>query len=577
MGGLIMNKKNLVFLYGFLVFLSCLFVFSKLSEVQRSPLSQQLVSQLHSFSIPHSPWSSRLNVLILSDIEDIYIKFTQSHISLKLNTLRGESLPHHSKFEVKVTKNLNYSHIDFNTKSDKEIEDLWKKEFHCAEGEYFIFIVPSELKENDLESKCSATIGLQKYITFRIDSSSQHGITILERVAPTIENLFTNQLVSDGSKLWKHIRSHSIGQSNEYRLSFSLLNGLGISYFWDFPGIFDKHLEPFLEKILPVVNITVDSEIRHNVLLHTHPMSTADDREWIEGEDYFYLDQQRHNLQNLLPPTVDVVATSEFGLHFSIYVVPPVFTPLVLYPLVSPINETNVFGYTLPGRGGVILFNPHTLGTKLNKTTGLEAVKLSKSQEQEIFRMIGSQLRDLLGIPHPLDLQEKHEQTKTIKKMNPQKQELDMCQVVYRTERNEKEGWVADWELEEWQRWRSSEKIVKSGEALKGLWRIIQTFGSFNFPERIREGFETAVLQLISWKIMAQTPQIGNASLIASNAMRLAVGSFQDEALQQQEFIPFEFVIAIYAPVFLPFSVSFLTKIFSRARHLFRKWRSHPT
>jgi phosphatidylinositol glycan class S len=72
--------------------------------------------------------------------------------------------------------------------------------------------------------------------------------------------------------------------SPQYQVTFSLMNGdpSNLIVNWDIEEVVNKYLQPFVDKISVISNLTVDSQIQHYARLTFEPHNKTD-------ENYFFL------------------------------------------------------------------------------------------------------------------------------------------------------------------------------------------------------------------------------------------------------------------------------------------------
>ncbi|CAH2219993.1 GPI transamidase component PIG-S [Pelobates cultripes] len=316
-----------------------------------------------------------------------------------------------------------------------------------------------------------------------------------------------------------------------YDITFSLLNPdpKSLDVNWNISSASDQYIQPFLDKLQPVANFSVDSQILYYAVLGVTPRFEKSSSSYIINAN---------NLPHVINPVEARLGSSAASLYpvlnFLLYVPEYFHSPLHIQDKDGNRVPTNAFHS--PRWGGIMVYNVDY------KSQGEQEppiyVDIDMVQVMEIFL---TQLRLLLGI------------TKVYVPEN------------YMVENPGNEG-LTDWELDKLLWSRTVENIATVSTTLTSLAQLLDQIGNIV----INDNVASEVYRAVSSVQIAMTELDAGRLEFAFQASKEAITSsekaFFDPSLLHLLYFPDDQKFAIYIPLFLPMAVPILLSLLKIAK-----------
>ncbi|XP_047176201.1 GPI transamidase component PIG-S [Vigna umbellata] len=343
------------------------------------------------------------------------------------------------------------------------------------------------------------------------------------RVAEIFVKVFVNGGDEEGL-----VRSEfmPVGADGRIVLSFSLLNAdpRDWIYDWNFREIDKTLLQPVIEALQPIANISVESQ----VLYHTPKSSFSywDDKHGshiFTAKDLpFFVNSNEWHLDT----SVAAGGRSKV-LQLVVYIPSAKECPLQLKLPNGDISKTN--GFISPMWGGVVVWNPQSCIKDLESNDPVRNT-ISHQDLQMLFEVLMGQLRQLLGL----------------KSDNLYVGESGTS-ILLGSERG-----FTEWELDVLSRKHICFNLLSCATTLGSLSRLVQSLPRMIIMDEIGKQVK---FSLEAAKFAQSNASIGiyDASAVSSRQSRsLAEDAFFHPSIMSISYYSFEHCFAIYSPFFLP-------------------------
>ncbi|CAI0561098.1 unnamed protein product [Linum tenue] len=362
---------------------------------------------------------------------------------------------------------------------------------------------------------------------------------MIGRMAEMFVKIFMNGGREDGAI---HGEFMPVGADGRVVLSFSLLNANPDDWFydWDFQKLDDTLLNPVIEALKPIANISVESQ----VLYHTPKSSFS---YWDESlGSYIFSTKDLPFFVNSnewhLDTSVAAGGRTKI-LQFVVYVPSANECPLSLQLPSGEISKTN--GFISPMWGGVMVWNPQSC-IKYSGSGPPARLLMHPDDLHRIFEVLMGQLRQLFGL------------------------KSDSIYVgaagAYKLLPSEK-GFT-EWELDVLSRQHTCFNLHSSGTTLGSLSRLVQSLPRMIIKDEIGKQvkFSLEAAQLAQTNASVGLYEASAAS--SRQARSLAEDAFFHPSIMSVSYFSFEHCFAVYSPFFLPVSLHVLLAAL-------REWRRY--
>ncbi|CAK8541499.1 unnamed protein product [Lathyrus sativus] len=408
--------------------------------------------------------------------------------------------------------------VDFGGKlreNDKEVDELVKRlvSVYGEEKVYSVVVVNGE-------EEVKAVVGKYRHAWILGKVSEEDAVV---RVAEIFSKVFVNGGSEDGLI---HNEFMPVGADGRIVLSFSLLNAEPQDwvYDWDFNEIDETLLQPVIEALQPIADVTVESQ----VLYHTPKASFSywDD----EHGSHIFTTQDLPFFVNSnewhLDTSVAAGGRSKV-LQLVVYIPSAKECPLQLELPNGDLSKTN--GFISPMWGGVVVWNPQSC-IKDVESKDLVRHMISPQDLQKLFEVLMGQIRQLLGLKSD-DLYVGESGTSTL----------------LGSERG-----FTEWELDFLSRKHFCFNLLSCATTLKSLSKLVQSLPRMIIMDEIGK---QVTFSLEAAKSAQTNATVGmyDASAVSSRQSRtLAEDAFFHPSIMSISYYSFEHCFAIYSPFFLP-------------------------
>ncbi|XP_066552081.1 GPI transamidase component PIG-S [Amia ocellicauda] len=419
-------------------------------------------------------------------------------------------------------------------------------------GSVVVYVIPES--STLLPEGASAYVGKRRTAVLRGGRGRPGGLAaVLEALGPALEQVvqtmsFTHQditaALTDRVPLGKTNREgradgmRAFKSSPGYEITFSLLNPDPKSHdlHWDIEGAVKGYIQPLLDKLTPIANFSVDSQILYYAILGVSPRHDAS----IDG--YTLSADSLPHVINPVEARLGSNAASSFPvLNFLLYVPDAPHSPLYIRDHSGKTVPTNAFHS--PRWGGIMVFN-------VQEHYG-EEPRFPVHINIDMVRVMGvflAQLRLLLGIQQV------------------------QAPPGFLLQSPGNEG-VTDWELDRLLWARTAENIATATTTLTSLAQLLDEIGNIVINDNIAEQVYSAVVSLQLAVAELEAGNLAFAFQASKEAILSSERAFFDPSLLHLLYFPDDQKFAIYIPLFLPMSVPILLSLLKIAGE-YRKRRS---
>ncbi|KAM6461046.1 GPI transamidase component PIG-S [Liasis olivaceus] len=321
---------------------------------------------------------------------------------------------------------------------------------------------------------------------------------------------------------WKRPFKSSLG----YEITFSLLNPDPKAHdvHWDIEGALERYVKPLLEKLSPVAEFSVDSQILYYAALGVTPRFDA-------GSSSYTLSVQ--SLPHVINPVEARLGSSASSLYpvlnFLLYVPERLHSPLYIRGKDGAAVPTNAFHS--PRWGGIMVYNVEPEAA--NETSLPRRVDIDMVRVMEVFL---AQLRLLFGISS-----------------GPAPEGALM-------ESPGNEG-LADWELDGLLWARTVENVATVSTTLTSLAQLLDKIGNIVIKDDVALEVCRAVESAQQAMAELSRGHLGPAFQASKAAATSSERAFFDPSLLHLLYFPDDQKFAIYIPLFLPMAVPILLSL----------------
>ncbi|XP_068126262.1 GPI transamidase component PIG-S [Hyperolius riggenbachi] len=311
-----------------------------------------------------------------------------------------------------------------------------------------------------------------------------------------------------------------------YEITFTLLNPDPKSHDlnWNISSASDHYIQPFLDKLHPVANFSVDSQILYYAILGVNPRFDKETSSYILSA---------HNLPHVINPVEARLGSSAASLYpvlnFLLYVPEYFHSPLYIHDKDGKRVPTNAFHS--PRWGGIMVYN-----VDHGKQEEIEFpvhVDIDMVPVMEVFL---TQLRLLLGL------------SKMYVPSN------------YLVENPGNEG-LTDWELDKLLWTRAVENIATVSTTLTSLAQLLDQIGNIVINDNVASEVYHAVSSIQIALTELEAGRLENAFRASKEAITSSEKAFFDPSLLHLLYFPDDQKFAIYIPLFLPVAVPILLSL----------------
>ncbi|KAI5430142.1 uncharacterized protein LOC127127773 isoform X1 [Lathyrus oleraceus] len=408
--------------------------------------------------------------------------------------------------------------VDFGGKlreNDEEADEMVKRlvNVYGEEKVYSVVVVNGE-------EEVKAVVGKYRHAWILGKVSEEDAVV---RVAEIFSKVFVNGGSKDGLI---HNEFMPVGADGRIVLSFSLLNTdpQDWVYDWDFSEIDEALLQPVIQALQPIADVTVESQ----VLYHTPKASfsywddehgshifTAQDLPFFVNSNEWHLD------------TSVAAGGRSKVLQLVVYIPSAKECPLQLELPNGDLSKTN--GFISPMWGGVVVWNPQSC-IKDVESKDLVRHKISPQDLQKLFEVLMGQIRQLLGLKSD-DLYVGESGTSTL----------------LGSERG-----FTEWELDFLSRKHFCFNLLSCATTLKSLSKLVQSLPRMIIMDEIGKQVTFSLEAAKSAQINASVGMYDASAVSSRQSRTLAEDAFFHPSIMSISYYSFEHCFAIYSPFFLP-------------------------
>ncbi|KAF9444833.1 hypothetical protein P691DRAFT_763033 [Macrolepiota fuliginosa MF-IS2] len=363
--------------------------------------------------------------------------------------------------------------------------------------------------------------------------------------------LHDKQRLSSASEIFTSLvnpSSRTINQNNrvvqyspQYRLAFTLLNedastGSSASN-WDIQAGLAQRVKPILDKLQPLHNFTIESQVQYHGRLAFKPQAIGDVSYGLTAEDLtVFINSAEWSLSSS--------ASNDPVLHFVLFI--PSATRRPLHILTSDAQISRSKSFLLPQWGGITIYNPPI--DILGKNADLPA-----RVNDQVFQEFSRQLLTLLGVPFLPNGVQTHQS--------------DISS-------------LSDWQIDALMRRRALENAKGAHETLTSIVKLVDQIENMPVKEDVKGDVQGALdalekvspsLHSLPFRLLTNDPQTFAASSLqdtfrySAEATTLASRAFFNPGMLALLYFPAEHKYAVYTPLFasavIPLFVAALKEI----------------
>ncbi|KAG1943551.1 GPI transamidase component PIG-S [Pimephales promelas] len=329
----------------------------------------------------------------------------------------------------------------------------------------------------------------------------------------------------------------AIKSSPGYEITFSLLNPdpKSHSLHWDIEGAVQSYIQPLLDKLAPIANFSVDSQILYYAVLGVNPRFDNSVSAYTLSAD---------SLSHVINPVEarlgSNAASSNPVLNFLLYVPDAHHSPLFIRDHSKKEVPSNAFHS--PRWGGIMVYNVNKMehGAESESERPVDfTIDMAK-----VMGVFLAQLRLMLGLQHT----------------------RPPTGFVLQSPGS---AGLADWELDRLLWSRSVENIATASTTITSLAQLLDQIGNIVINDNIAEQVSSAVTSLQSAVAELESGNLAFALQYSREAILASERAFFDPSLLHLLYFPDDQKFAIYIPLFLPMCVPIvlsLLKIVSEAK-----------
>ncbi|XP_036444604.1 GPI transamidase component PIG-S [Colossoma macropomum] len=325
----------------------------------------------------------------------------------------------------------------------------------------------------------------------------------------------------------------AIKSSPGYEITFSLLNPdpKSHSLHWDIEGAVNSYIQPLLDKLNPIANLSVDSQILYYAVLGVNPRFDNSVSAYTLNADSL-----AHVINPVEARLGSNAASSNPVLNFLLYVPDAQHSPLFIRDHSKREVPSNSFHS--PRWGGIMVYN-------VNDMYGPEAefpvdININMSKVMGVFL---AQLRLMLGV---------------------QKTQPPPGFVL----QSAGSAGVADWELDRLMWSRSVENVATASTTITSLAQLLDQISNIVINDNIAQQVSSAVTSLQAAVAELEAGNLAFALQYSREAILASERAFFDPSLLHLLYFPDDQKFAIYIPLFLPMCVPIVLSLLKIASEI---------
>ncbi|XP_046723258.1 GPI transamidase component PIG-S [Silurus meridionalis] len=312
----------------------------------------------------------------------------------------------------------------------------------------------------------------------------------------------------------------AIKSSPGYEITFSLLNPdpKSHSLHWNIEGAVHNYIQPLLNKLAPIANFSVDSQILYYAMLGVNPRFDS------AASAYTLNAASLAHVINPVEARLGSNAASSYPvLNFLLYVPEAHHSPLFIRDHRKKDVPSNAFHS--PRWGGIMVYN-------VNDMYGPEAefpvdIDINMTKVMSVFL---AQLRQLLGV---------------------QKTQAPPGFIL----QSPGSAGLADWELDQLMWSRSVENVATATTTITSLAQLLDQISNIVINDNIAQQVSSAVSSLQAATAELEAGNLAFALQYSREAILASEKAFFDPSLLHLLYFPDDQKFAIYIPLFLPMCV----------------------
>ncbi|XP_062867533.1 GPI transamidase component PIG-S [Trichomycterus rosablanca] len=328
----------------------------------------------------------------------------------------------------------------------------------------------------------------------------------------------------------------AIKSSPGYEITFSLLNPDPKSHnlHWDIEGAVQNYIQPLLNRLTPIANFSVDSQILYYAVLGVNPRFDNSVSAYTLNADSL-----AHVINPVEARLGSNAASSNPVLNFLLYVPDAHRSPLFIRDHSKREVPSNAFHS--PRWGGIMVYN-------VNDMYGPEAqfpvdININMAKVMGVFL---AQLRLLLGVqrtqpPPGFILQ------------------------------SAGSAGLTDWELDRLLWSRSVENVATACTTITSLTQLIDQIGNIVINDNIAQQVSSAVIALQAAMAELEAGNLAFALQYSREAILASERAFFDPSLLHLLYFPDDQKFAIYIPLFLPMCVPIVLSLLKIVKEIKQK------
>ncbi|KAL0491820.1 GPI-anchor transamidase subunit S [Acrasis kona] len=320
----------------------------------------------------------------------------------------------------------------------------------------------------------------------------------------------------------------------DYRLTFSLLNQDPTTNLiqWDFPSLEKRFLNPILNKLKPLAEFKVDSQVLHYGNLPAKPVyNTNSNRYEINAEDMQYL-------LNANDFQFDSPAYNGTSLQFLLLLPSRSISPLHIldYKQQGPVQQN---AFIVPRWGAVYVYNTVKTLQIAQGQEGKDAAthsSMTKSEDLNIMQVFIEQFRVLIGLPSSTD----NEDVTVVP-----------CTL---------DG-VAEWEVDALIRIRTINHLTSALHSLRTLSKLVHQMPNVMVMEDVAELCDKSLANIEKSNVYCERNDYDGVLVYAKQAVSDSEHAFFHPSMLSLLYFPDSQKLAVYLPLVLPVTFTVLMAI----------------
>eukprot|EP01104_Vermistella_antarctica_P018935 TRINITY_DN719_c0_g1_i1.p1 TRINITY_DN719_c0_g1~~TRINITY_DN719_c0_g1_i1.p1 ORF type:complete len:595 (+),score=122.55 TRINITY_DN719_c0_g1_i1:311-2095(+) len=334
--------------------------------------------------------------------------------------------------------------------------------------------------------------------------------------------------------------------SSRYQVTFSLISSdPHESFSWNFENTFSASIERMTQRLLPLAQVTVDSQIRVGAAGGLEQHVTRSSK---HGGVYAIDPASLSSILNLNEWNADFLSPGSESLHFIAMVPPRQLSPLVFTPqlLVERHNTTtpHLSAISIPGLGGICIVN------RVDGDDHNDDEVAAKALDQAMALFV-DQLREFLGVPLSAPSTNLASSLPLMRLISP-------------------DHAVTLWEVDAVARLFVAHHLRSTRSTLQALSKLLQKLSSMVVRESVNTLVEDS---LEAFEKAIESFRLGNSTDILRHSISSADSArsaFFHPTVLPLLYLPDEHTIVMYTSLFVPVLATLLTQ----AKQIYKKWKA---